>query len=813
MIDFLHIERFLRDKCLRLFVVCVSLILLSPIFLYSNSFAEPDKAPHRTERIIKRKPQEKAAAHDSSTGGTHSQTIKGPDALESSHSFPSTSEESPGQEIVEAVILLDSSRSMQKTDPKRIRDQGAKLFLQFLEPEDKAAIIEFADKANVLTELKAMKGTSMEEINSILEGIKNEGNFTNFLPPLDLAFDLLISSEEKNSSKVIVLLTDGQMDPGPSPELRTELIEKLMKEKVPEIHKRRIKVYTIGLSELADKDLLSEIAKKTDGHSEYAKDVNTIHKVFSDLFLSIKKPQVLELESGGFSIDGNTGEATFFINRLLETDSVTVIDPTGNEYVNKDFPARWKWFRGDLFDVITIPSPLPGRWGIKGGSGDLSGFAKLLSDLKLEYSFPAQTYSIGDSAVVKVRLTESGKLIDDPNFAGLIFYSYKIVNAKSGQLYLQGQLADKGDRGDEKSGDGVFSDTITLNEEGEYKLFLVATAPTFTRQAHIPFSVSKGIISLTHIAKNEFTGASDKYLVSLHSQAKDLSKRIVVAEAKVNEDKIQINLEKYRVEENLYEIPVDKLKPGENRVIALVQGLDESKHEVRAKSEEVLIHVEAHHAENGDRKEGEHGTEEAIHITEEGAEVEKHPGEHSGEESIQIEPDIVGEVTGEAEEEVKEEPTMIYGLIGIFISLISSFFIARLFIKKSKTEGGTTVVVRDEYEIPAALSEQIELIMSKVSTEVREFYPNEMEMFSGLVGMDSKVEKASEGGASATAGLEGSSMEESSPEAESQEVGAEAPPEAVGEDQENLAIEEPPSDSAEEVSGENEEENEEAKDA
>ncbi len=762
---------------LRVSLVLFTSLLLICVLCESNSFAESKKAEHKSERIIKRKREVKKPeiTHDD---------IKSPDAIDSSHSFPAISEKALEPEIVEAVILLDSSRSMKKTDPKRIRDQGAKLFLQFLEPADKVSIVEFAESANVLMELEPMSTSSIEDVNSILDGIKNEGNFTNFIPPLEIALELLQSSEEKNSSKVIVLLTDGQMDPGPSTELRDQLIEQLIKEKIPEIRKSRIKVYTIGLSELADKDLLTLLAKKTQGHSEYAQDVNSIHKVFSDLFLSIKKPQVLELESGGFSIDGNTTEATFFINRLLETDTITVIDPTGNEYFNKDFPAGWKWFRGNLFDVITVPAPLPGRWGIKGGAGDLTGFAKLLSNLKLEYSFPSQSYSVGDSAVVKVRLTESGKTIDDPNFADLIFYTYKIIDLKTGQLYLQGQLGDKGVHGDEKLGDGVFSDIINLNEEGEFKLFLVATAPTFTRQAHVPFSVSKGIISLSHIAKNEFTGEAEKYQVTLYSKGKDLTKRVVVIESRQGEEKIQINLEKYKSGDHKYTVPLDRLKSGENRIVAMVQGVDENKEEIRAKSEELLINVATTHPTAG--KSDQHGSED-IKIEAEAGEhddaiEEEHHGveDQHGEESLHTE-----------EENSKEgEGNLVFGLIGILISLGASFFLGRLFISRAKTEGGDAVVVREEYVVPDELKARIEAMSTMVGTETREFYPAEMILFSDLVSDDIKTEEVGNEAASseaegATEGEESSASIESETETEA-ETEAESNDASVAE-----AVEEP----------------------
>lgn len=94
-----------------------------------------------------------------------------------------------------------------------------------------------------------------------------------------------------------------------------------MKQRIPSLKKKGIRVYTLALSELADRPFLAQIAKETNGLSWYADSVNEVHRVFSDLFLSLKKPQVLELTDKGFEIDSSSTEATFFVSRKNENDS------------------------------------------------------------------------------------------------------------------------------------------------------------------------------------------------------------------------------------------------------------------------------------------------------------------------------------------------------------------------------------------------------------------------------------------------------------------------------------------------------------
>ena len=47
---------------------------------------------------------------------------------------------------VDAIILLDSSGSMLRTDPKRLRDQAAKLFIRFLGDTDRVSLFQLTKK-------------------------------------------------------------------------------------------------------------------------------------------------------------------------------------------------------------------------------------------------------------------------------------------------------------------------------------------------------------------------------------------------------------------------------------------------------------------------------------------------------------------------------------------------------------------------------------------------------------------------------------------------------------------------------------------
>lgn len=610
---------------------------------------------------------------------------------------------------VDAVLILDSSRSMKRNDPDRIRDQGARLFLQFLEEEDRFSIVEFGENASVLTPLTYIKNSKANDIKATLDGIQNEGNFTDYLFPMENALELLEADKRPGAERVIIFLTDGQMDPDPRVGSKEERTKKLNEALLPALVNQNIKLYTLALSNEADPVMLKSMSSKTNGASWHARDVNEIHRIFSDLFLSIKKPQVLELTKDGFEIDGSTHEATFFVNRIKKDDTVVVIDPVGKQYLNKDFPSNWKWFKGEFFDVITVPQPLPGTWQVTGGS---TGFAKLLSDLKLEYSWPGNTFDVGDSVILKARLTESGAVINSPELKDLIFYNYKVLNVSKGSIYAQGKLTE--------IEDGAFQTAINLNEEGEFRLYLSVTSPTFTRQAHVPFNVSTGLIRLSHIPANEFTLAKDSYEVVLHASTDKLKNLNVAIMSSLEEGEVEpyfISLKDYKIKERSYMVPLHRLKAGKNVVNAVVTGVGDDKKKVSAKSETLKIFI-PHEGNSFQDSEAEVADIESMDLSE-------NPSEKI---------------------EEKSSFDLIWGGLSLLLSLIASLVSGKIFIKMAQKENSNIEALRSPYIPPKDLIEQIQVLSQKSSEKKRSVNETELEIYSELPKLDEIVSRYSDEG-------------------------------------------------------------------
>lgn len=399
-----------------------------------------------------------------------------------------------GREALDAVLILDSSGSMLLTDPRRLRDEGAKLFVEFLKPEDRLAVIEFSGEARLVRPLTPMGGGEAERVGRLIGQIKTVGEYTNLLAPLKLGESILQQSPRPDASRIMIMLSDGKMDPDPKKAAPSQLSNELINILIPELKAKDVRVYTLSFSDQADAALLSQIAAGTGAVHRFAPTADQLHQNFAELFVAAKKPQMLPISSKGFRIDPDVEEATFYINRQGEKE-VSLLSPSGRKLAVDASGEGTKWFRGTEFDVITIERPEPGQWEIQGLPKN-EGFATVLTSLKLSTSWPAAIYS-GTPALLEVRLYEAKKPIVLPQMTGVVTYAYEITPTdKISEPIIRAKLSDQGSDGDAGRGDGVYSALVTIDPPGEYRLRVLAVGPTFERYQQLAFRVKPRLVSL-----------------------------------------------------------------------------------------------------------------------------------------------------------------------------------------------------------------------------------------------------------------------------------------------------------------------------
>lgn len=408
-------------------------------------------------------------------------------------------------EKVDAVLLLDGSGSMLRTDPRKLREEGAKLFVQFLKPGDRLGIIEFSSTARVIRSMSPYETDQESSVKAEISKVSSAGEYTDIMAGIEAAKRMMEESRRGDVAQVIILLSDGKMEPNPAIGSATAHTARLMETVLPELKEKEIKIYALSFSDLADRELLAQIAAATDSLSMFTPEAEKIHEMFADLFLAVKKPQMVPLTSKGFSIDEEITEATFYVNRENVAE-VTIEDPDGETITAAQKPENVKWFRGQKFDVITVTLPKPGDWQLI-GLAPQDGFATVLTNLKLVTEWPSSS-NAGDDLLLQAQLYDSSKPVELPEMSDVVRFGFQIIPTdRVSEPIVRELLSDDGTNGDKIARDGIFSAKVRLEEPGEYKLSVIARAPTFDRSQQLPFHVKPRLITL-RVGKNEADGDS-----------------------------------------------------------------------------------------------------------------------------------------------------------------------------------------------------------------------------------------------------------------------------------------------------------------
>lgn len=153
-----------------------------------------------------------------------------------------------GDDVVflDLALSIDSSGSMSWNDPDGLRRDAAKIFVDALLPEDRAAVVDFDSAARVLQPLT----TNKDAVKGAIDRIDDFGG-TNISAGVGTANNVLINNNDTDRGRVMILLTDGDGSWNPY--------------YLNQAKQAHITIYTIGLGSAVNSGLLSTIAAETGG--------------------------------------------------------------------------------------------------------------------------------------------------------------------------------------------------------------------------------------------------------------------------------------------------------------------------------------------------------------------------------------------------------------------------------------------------------------------------------------------------------------------------------------------------------------------
>jgi hypothetical protein len=229
------------------------------------------------------------------------------------------------------VLVLDISRSMQDNDPRNIRSDGERTFIDLLNSVEgnQLGLVFFGAKARVMKPLTAIQRETVGSLKDSLPPIDSRAQRTEIGLGVARGAEML---EGRDGTRYLVLMSDGELDRSGLATQRwtrdDELALRELRALYPKLRQENIVVFTIGLTEYSRKALasgtepqpnepiqmtsgellLKEIADSTNGRFYRILRQRDYLDAFLDIFLRVRPPTLYTLP--------RQADGKFYLNRF-----------------------------------------------------------------------------------------------------------------------------------------------------------------------------------------------------------------------------------------------------------------------------------------------------------------------------------------------------------------------------------------------------------------------------------------------------------------------------------------------------------------
>jgi len=214
---------------------------------------------------------------------------------------------------VSIVLALDASGSMKKKEVEIVA--SAQEFVQALRPQDRLAIVTFADRVVFAFDLSENRQFAAEAI----AGYRANGGTSLY----DGLADSLIRLKRSQGRRVVVVMTDGrdENNPGTAPGSvrKLEDVLKLLNE-------TGAVVFAIGLGTNVDQGPLREIANKSGGRAYFPTDVSDLPAEYRRVVDDLRRRYVVGFTSSHIQRDGSWRNVEV---RVKSAPNARILSPGG----------------------------------------------------------------------------------------------------------------------------------------------------------------------------------------------------------------------------------------------------------------------------------------------------------------------------------------------------------------------------------------------------------------------------------------------------------------------------------------------------
>jgi len=397
---------------------------------------------------------------------------------------PALAEPDHGQ--VDVVLVMDSSGSMRKNDPHRLRVPAAKMLMSLLGTDDRVGLVSFSDDGYPVLHLTPAGDAHRRRLFHAADRVSSKGAYTNLYAAVAKGEALLESEGRADTRKILVLMSDGKMDVGDHS--RDGLLDRRLRHVLlPRLKKQHIQVYTIAFTAASDTALMKKIAASTEGLFQLARSDHDLQSVFGTIFESAKRPDMLPIKGGRFLVDAAVKEVTIVASKASADAHIALKTPGGRDLTAASAGPHVRWFVSPGFDMITLPEPEAGSWQIVASKGGDKAY--VVTNMGLQTDLKQHAHIGPDKpTLVDAWLSRKGAVIKTP--ALLANTRFTVEATAPGGTVTRRTLMDIGENGDKAGHDGVFSRSLDLAKPGLHKLRIIAKSATFEREKNVVLQVA-----------------------------------------------------------------------------------------------------------------------------------------------------------------------------------------------------------------------------------------------------------------------------------------------------------------------------------
>lgn len=316
----------------------------------------------------------------------------------------------PLQALADVRILLDVSRSMAQSDPENRRIDAISQLIEALPNGEKAGIWTFGQYVNMVVPHREVSAQWKRDALAAMGALNAPAIRTNIGGALEKSsYDFGYSTY--TGPVHFILITDGRVDIAPNQEVngveRTRLIDWV----VPNFIAANAVIHTIGISKNADSSLLKQLSDQSGGQHHSLNTTQNLAKSLFSVMAEAAPSNQIPMVNKGFSVDSGIREVTVLMRH--NTGAVSLVSPSGVE-TSAVAPAEQRWRVGPGYTQVSMESPMPGRWQVKGPIADNSEI-RVLSDITIEWLKPSQS-AVAQGSVVALEaeiVGPDGQRIED----------------------------------------------------------------------------------------------------------------------------------------------------------------------------------------------------------------------------------------------------------------------------------------------------------------------------------------------------------------------------------------------------------------